>query len=170
MCYLYRIRQFILYLFSFFRRVDIEFVKLYLNDNEIFYFNKLLKTEKQHSIRVAKKCIEVFKDFNIYDNELGLAVKMCLMHDIGKSYSSINLFIKPIIVLISHNKIFRKVVFFLDRERIIKYFNHSKYSFYMLKNFNYSNEILSSIRYHHSKKCITDNKYTKLLKHCDSVC
>lgn len=167
---MYRIRQFILYVFSFFKKIDIEFIELYLNDGELFYFNRLLKTEKQHSIRVAKKCIEVFKDFNIYDDELRFAVKMCLMHDIGKSYSSINLFIKPIIVLISRSKIFRRVVFFLDRERVIRYFNHSKYSFNILKNFNYSNDILNSIRYHHSTKCISDNKYTKLLKYCDNIC
>lgn len=166
----YRIRQFILYVFSFFKRIDEEFVYFYLNDREILYFNRLLKTERHHSIRVAKKCIEVFKEFDIYDNELRVAVKMCLMHDIGKSYSSINLFVKPIIVLISRSKSLRKIIFFINKDRVIKYFNHSKYSFDILKNLNYSEEVLNSIRYHHSRRCINDNKYTRLLKYCDSIC
>ncbi len=155
---------------SFFRRVDVDFIGSYLNDRELLCFNELLKTEKQHSIRVAKKCLEVFKDFNICNDELEIAVKMCLLHDIGKSFSKINMFVKPIVVLISRKKLFRKVVFFINRERIVKYFNHSRYSFDMLREFDYSFEVLNSIKYHHSERCIVNNKYIRLLKYCDDIC
>ena len=166
---MYRIKQFILYIISFFLKIDIKFLERYLNPIELSYFNRLLKTEKQHSIRVAKKCLNVCKDFEIYDEEINLVVKMCLLHDIGKSYSGINLFLKPFIVFISYKKMFRKIFFFLDREKVCKYFNHSRYSFEILKTLNYSLDILNSIKYHHSSRNIVDSKYIRLLKYCDNI-
>ncbi len=49
-----RIKQFIFYMFSVFYKVDKDFLNLYLNKKELYYFNKLLKSEKQHCIKVAK--------------------------------------------------------------------------------------------------------------------
>lgn len=164
---MFRINQFILYMMSFFKKIDEEFLFEYLNSIEIEYFNKLLKTEKQHSIRVAKRCLDVYERFEICDSELNLVVKMCLLHDIGKQYSNINLFLKPFIVIGSYKE-FRKILFFLDKDRVKKYFNHPKYSFEMLRNLNYSTEVLNSIKYHHSKRNVSNNKYLKLLRYCDT--
>lgn len=164
---MHRITQFLLYMCSYFRKIDEEFLYKYLDSVEIKHFNKLLKTERQHSIRVAKKCLNVYKSFEINDEELKLAVKMCLLHDVGKQYSNINLFLKPFIVIGSYKE-FRKILFFLDRDRVMKYFNHSKYSFEILKNLDYSSEILNSIKYHHITKEVVNNKYLKLLKYCDA--
>lgn len=164
-----RIKQFIKYVLSFFRKTDKEFLKLYLNNREMYYFNKLLKTEREHSIRVAKRSLKVLDMFEIEKNEIHNVVKMCLLHDIGKSYSSINLFFKPIIVLISKNRKFRKIIFFPNKDRIFKYFNHAKYSSDILKTLNYSSDIVDSIKYHHSNRNIINNKYIKILKYCDSI-
>lgn len=164
-----RVKQFINYAVSYFKKIDNDFLSDYLNEKEFEYFNALLKTEKQHSIRVAKKCLNVYKEFDIEENELESAVKMCLMHDVGKKYSSLNLFFKPFIVIISTKKHLRKIMFFLNEDRVIKYFNHAKYSFEMLKDLGYPCDVLNSIRYHHSTKNITDNKYIRLLKYCDSM-
>ena len=38
-----RIKQFIFYMFSVFYKVDKDFLNLYLNKKELYYFNKLLK-------------------------------------------------------------------------------------------------------------------------------
>lgn len=161
-----RINQFLLYFWSYFKKIDKKFLYKYLDPVEIKYFNKLLKTEQQHSIRVAKKCLNVYEEFEICDNELNLAVKMCLLHDVGKQYSNINLFLKPFIVIGSYKE-FRKILIFLGRDRVKKYFNHSKYSFEILKNLNYSTDVLNSIKYHHSSRAVINNKYLKLLKYCD---
>lgn len=166
---MYRINQFISYLISYFTKVDNEFLSFYLNEDELHYFNKLFKTEKQHSIKVAKKCLDVFKDFDISNNEIDLVVKMCLLHDVGKGYSKINLFMKPIIVIIASNKKMRKMIFFINKNKVYKYFNHAKYSFDILKKFNYSSDILNSIKYHHSSRNIVNNKYMRLLKYCDKI-
>lgn len=162
-----RIKQFIFYVFSIFYGVDEEFLNLYLNKEELYYFNKLLKSEKQHCIKVAKKCLKVYDKFGIYNHEINLVIKMCLLHDVGKIYSKLNLFLKSLIVIIISNRKIRKLIFFIDKKRICNYIKHSKYSYDILKNFKYSDEFLDSIRYHHSKKII-NNKYINLLKYCDS--
>lgn len=164
-----RLRQFIAYVVSYFKKIDQDFLKKYLNDKELEYFNYLLKTEKQHSIRVAKKCLDVYESFQIEDFELNSVVRMCLMHDIGKKYSNLNLFFKPFIVVISCNKYLRNKLFFLNSDKVIKYLNHAKYSFEILKDLGYSSEVLESVKYHHSKRNVINNKYTRLLKYCDNM-
>lgn len=164
-----RIIQFVKYFFSLFKKTDKKFLKLYLNNKEMYYFNRLLKTEREHSIRVAKTSLKVINMFGIREDEISDVVKMCLLHDIGKSYSNINLFFKPIIVLISKNKKFRKLIFYPNKDKIFKYFNHAKYSSDILKTLNYSPDIIFSIKYHHSNRNIINNKYIKILKYCDSI-
>ncbi len=166
---MYRFKQFVYYLVSWFEKIDDEFLNYYLNNEEKRIFNKLLKTERQHSIRVAKKSLEVMDIFKIENFEEFEVVKMCLLHDVGKIHSKINLFLKPFIVLIRSNKRFRKLVFFLDKQRVYKYYKHSKYSFDMLKTLNFSFQILNSIRHHHSSRNVENDKYTKILKYCDGV-
>lgn len=168
-----RIKQFVSYILSFFYKIDIKFLMSYLNDRELYYFNKLLKTERQHCIRVAKKCVKEHSKFNISKYELNLAIKMCLLHDIGKSYSNLNLFFKPFIVIILKNKKIRKYMFFLNKCKVCTYIRHSEYSYNILKDFNYSKDILYSIRYHHSTNKIIydvsiDNRYVNLLRYCDN--
>lgn len=166
---MYRFKQFICYLLSWFERIDEEFLNYYLDNEERNIFNKLLKTERQHSIRVAKKSLEVMKVFKIENFEEFEVVKMCLLHDVGKMYSKINLFLKPVMVLIRNNKKFRKLVFFLNKKKVYNYYKHSKYSFDVLKTLNFSLEVLNSIKYHHSNRDIINNRYTKILKYCDGV-
>ncbi|BAK80569.1 HD domain-containing protein [Candidatus Arthromitus sp. SFB-rat-Yit] len=163
-----RIKQFLFYIFSLFYKIDEEFLKNYLDKEELYYFNKLLKSEKQHCIKVAKKCLKVYDKFGICDYEVSLVIKMCLLHDIGKIYSRLNLFLKPVIVIITNNRRIRKLIFFIDKKRICKYLKHSKYSYDILKKFRYSDDFLYSIRYHHSEKIMRNNKYINLLKYCDS--
>ena len=166
---MYRVNQFISYFISFFKKLDNKFINLYLNQEELYYFNKLFKTEKQHSVKVAKKCLEVFKEFDIQENEVNSVVKMCLLHDVGKGCCKVNLFMKPFIVIISKYKPYRKLLFFINKNRIYDYMKHSKYSFNILSKFNYSNEVLNSIKYHHSSRNVINNKYIKLLKYCDKI-
>lgn len=163
-----RIKQFIFYMFSVFYKVDKDFLNLYLNKKELYYFNKLLKSEKQHCIKVAKKCLKVYDKFGIYNYEINLVIKMCLLHDVGKIYSKLNLFLKPFVVIVINNRKTSKLVLFMNKKRIFRYIKHSKYSYDILKNFEYSDEFLDSIRYHHSEKRIINNKYINLLKYCDS--
>lgn len=163
-----RVKQFISYLMSVFLKIDNEFLNSYLDKNELYHFNKLFKSEKQHSIKVAKKCLMVYEKFGINSYDLNLVIKMCLLHDIGKSYSKLNLIFKPFIVILINNKKLRKFIFFINRDKIFKYIKHSKYSYDILKSFDYSDDFLFSIRYHHSSNEIINNKYIKLLKYCDS--
>lgn len=165
---MYRLKQFIFYLISLFVKIDEEFLDTYLTFEEKNFFNELLKSEKQHSIRVAKKSLEVMKNFDIDEFEEYIVVKMCLLHDVGKSYSKINLFLKPFMVLMLSNKKIRKIIFFISKERVYKYYRHSKYSFDILKTLNLPLEILYSIKYHHSCGKI-DNKYIRILKYCDGI-
>ncbi len=165
---MYRIKQFISYILSFFYKVDREFIEYYLNDREIYYFNLLLKTERQHSIKVAKKCLRVYKIFNIYDHELRNAIKMCLLHDIGKSYAKLNLFFKPFLVIILKSKKMRKYMFFISKSKVYDYIRHAEYSYNILKGLGYSGDMLNSIRYHH-KRGYSYNKYMDLLKYCDNA-
>lgn len=159
----YRVKQFIWGFTSLFKDIDYNYVKEFLNEDEIKIFNKLKKSDKHHSIRVCRDSIEIGKKEDIDLYKLG---KVALLHDVGKSERHLNLFEKSAVVLLdkfSNGKIKR-----YDKiNQIHIYYNHSKIGAKMLKKYDYDKEFIDAIKYHHDKKRAEENRILKIISFCD---
>ena len=83
-----RVKQFYTNVTDFMSAEDYEYVKSILNNVEFDLFNRLLKSEQKHSVRIARE-IEYIINYGLTDNEdiilnKNILVKAALLHDIGK--------------------------------------------------------------------------------------
>lgn len=163
---IYRIRQFLWGLESYFKKIDNKYIDIFLDENEKQLFNKLRHNEKHHSIRVCKDAISIakFKRNNIDINRVG---KAALLHDVGKGEYGLNLLEKSTLVIL--NKITRgKLKKFSHIRPIDIYYNHAEKGANILKEFrSYDKEFLDSIRYHHLKSKVTNNELLNIIKESD---
>lgn len=138
---LYRIKQFILALFSRFTDEDREFIDLYLDNLDKTLFEKLPKHEKKHCINVAKYVIS--HNENI-DNFI---IRASLLHDIGKVDSFLNPFFKGIIVILDKiSKNFTKKLSFIKPVRV--FYNHPVIGYELYKNID--SDVAEIIKEHHN--------------------
>lgn len=146
---------------------DYEYVKIHLNNEEYDLFKKILKSEQKHSVRIAKE-IEYIIENNLVDDidiiqSKNLLIKTALLHDVGKSKQKVNIIEKSIIVIL--NKLTKgNLKNFKKSKKIQCYYNHSEYSYILLKDIIKDDLILSIIRNHHRN---TDNKFTNFFKQID---
>lgn len=159
----YRVKQFIWGVESSFKKVDDKYIEKYLNENEIYMFSKLKKSDKHHCIRVCRDSLVLLKNSNIGIDEYEIG-KAALLHDIGKSKCHLNLIEKSIIVLL--DKFTKGTLKKYDNiSKIDIYYNHPKIGYEMLKVYNYDKELLDVVRYHHKDK----NKEFKINKMVDII-
>lgn len=76
--------------------MDKDFLSIYLNEGELKLFHRLKKSEKNHSIAVAKGIAGEAS----YDKDV-FFIKAALLHDIGKIEKPLNLIEKSLAVLLN---------------------------------------------------------------------
>lgn len=162
-----RVKQFYINATDLMTNKDYEYVKIHLNNEEYDLFKKILKSEQKHSVRIAKE-IEYIIENNLVDDidiiqSKNLLIKTALLHDVGKSKQKVNIIEKSIIVIL--NKLTKgNLKNFKKSKKIQCYYNHSEYSYILLKDIIKDDLILSIIRNHHKN---TDNKLTNFFKQID---
>lgn len=162
-----RVKQFYINATDLMTNKDYKYVKRNLNNEEYDLFKKILKSEQKHSVRIAKE-IEYTIENNLVDDvdiiqSKNLLIKTALLHDVGKSKQKVNIIEKSIIVIL--NKLTKgNLKNFKKSKKIQCYYNHSEYSYILLKDIIKDDLILSIIRNHHRN---TDNKFTNFFKQID---
>ena len=176
-----RVRQFIMNLTDRINEDDYKYVKSKLDDREYEVFNTISKSEQKHSVRVAREieCIidEVEKGnqfeggYTLTNGEIldrkvilpvcddilkskDMLVKVGLLHDVGKSRQRINIIDKSIIVIL--NKLTSGKLRNINLKKIQCYYNHSEYSYDILKELNEDNVFLEIVRNHHNENYSND--------------
>lgn len=160
---LYRVKQFYWSITSRVSAKDEEFIKEYLNAQEICLFQKLPDYEKMHAIKVAK---DVEKLYNGEEERKVILMKAALLHDIGKISHRLSPVNKSVIVIldsISSGRIKK----YDNIKKINVYYNHADIGYSMLKKFGYEERFLYLIKNHHNDNIIGD-KELDILKKCDS--
>ena len=184
-----RVRQFIMNLTDRIDEDDYRYVRSKLDDREYEIFNSISKSEQKHSVRVAREIESVIDEINkgnqfevgytltngeILDRDIILSVsdeivgnkemlvKAGLLHDVGKSRQRINIIDKSIIVIL--NKLTSGKLRNINLKKIQCYYNHSEYSYEILKKINESEYFLEIVRNHHNEdytneKCEFDEYY-----------
>lgn len=163
---LYRVKQFLWAAESYFKKVDLDYINKFLNEDEKKLFNKLNHNDKHHSIRVCKSAIDISKEKNISMNTNKIA-KAALLHDVGKGEFGLNMIEKSALVLL--NSITKgKIKKYDNIKRVDIYYNHAQKGADLLKKFNvYDKEFLDSIRYHHSDNRV-NNKLLDIIRESDN--
>lgn len=167
---LYRIKQLIWAIRSIWKEIDYEYVRGFLNKDEILLFKKLKKSEQYHCIRVCRDSIKIAKSYgnNINYEMVG---KLALLHDIGKSEYHINILTKAILVVV-HKISKGNLKKFSNKPFIDIYYNHGKKGVIILTDNSknkgdYSREFLDAIEKHHSLKSST-NILLNILREADN--
>jgi putative nucleotidyltransferase with HDIG domain len=163
----YRIKQFLWSITSYFKKVDYDYIDKYLNEKEKELFEKLKKTDKQHSIRVSKDALkyveEAIEHLEIDKEYLG---KLGLLHDIGKVQNPLNSIEKSLIVIL--HKISKGNIQRYSNYKIVDtYYNHGKTGANILRRLGYDRDFLEAVENHHNED-IRDNKLLEILKFSDN--
>lgn len=162
---LYRVKQFGWALTTLFKKIDKDLINTYLTEDEIVLFNQLKHSDKHHCIRVCNDCLEMVESKNINIDKNKLA-KVALLHDIGKITRHLNVFEKSIVVLL--DKISKGKIKNYKKSKVIDiYYNHPTVGFNILEEYNYDDEFLDVVRYHHTKDKETNNKLLEVVSTCD---
>ena len=171
-----RVRQFIMNLTDRINEDDYKYVKSKLNKKEYEIFNAISKSEQKHSVRVAKEIENIIDELKKGNNFEGgytltngeildketifsakedlikneeMLIKVGLLHDVGKSRQKINIIDKSIIVIL--NKLTSGKLRNINLKKIQCYYNHSEYSYEILKEINKNNVFLEAVRNHHNE-------------------
>lgn len=161
-----RVRQFYINLVDKMKEEDYKYVEAILNENEVSLFYKMIKSEQKHSVRLARD-IEKAIDYIVVDDpdivkNRDLLIKSSLLHDVGKSRAKINIFEKSIIVIL--NKITKGNLKNVNNKKVDCYYNHSEYSYELLKDIIDDEIILNIIKNHHSK---SNDKIIRFFQYMD---
>lgn len=164
----YRVKQFIWAISSSFKKIDNNYLNIYLNKEEKKQFMKLRKADKHHCIRVCNDCLKYASDNNINVDKIKLG-KAALLHDIGKSEYGLNAIEKSIIVLFD-KATSSKIKKYKNIKIIDAYYNHPKKGEKILKSIkkNYDYEIIEVVKKHHDKNYKTENKIFNMIRHYDN--
>lgn len=176
-----RVRQFIMNLTDRINEDDYKYVKSKLDDREYEVFNTISKSEQKHSVRVAREIESIIDEVErgnqfeggytltngeILDREVilpvfddilknkDMLVKVGLLHDVGKSRQRINIIDKSIIVIL--NKLTSGKLRNINLKKIQCYYNHSEYSYEILKELDEDNVFLEIVRNHHNENYSND--------------
>jgi len=141
---------------------DVKFLKIHLKTNELKLFNQLPTYEQKHCINVARD-VEItcarkeMQSFNL--------IKVALLHDIGKIYSSMNPIDKAIMVIL-HKITNGKVRVYERFKNVNMYYNHGEIGCNLLKQYGYDDRFLFLVKNHHNNSIIDDIELN-ILKECD---
>lgn len=162
---LYRVKQFTWAIISNFKPIDKEIVNKYLNTREKELFYKLRHSDQHHCVRVCKDSLTMLDEKNIKLNKNKVA-KVALLHDIGKTVMHLNTIQKSIIVIL--DKITKgKIKKYKSNKYINIYYNHPNEGLNILEDYNYDDEFLDVIRYHHNKHKNHESELLMLISVCD---
>ncbi|MDR0880585.1 MAG: HDIG domain-containing protein [Clostridioides sp.] len=168
-----RVRQFYINLIDRMTEIDSEYARNLLSEEEAGLFFKLQKSEQKHSVRIAREIEEIFNSENFYEGLLEdtsfdklisnnskervveilgknreKLIKIALLHDLGKTEKKLNLIDKSIIVIL--NKLTSgKLGEFKGLKKLDCYYKHGEYSYNLLKDMVFDEELLNVIRNHH---------------------
>jgi len=158
---LYRVKQFYLSIVSKINNEDIDFLEKYLEGYELKLFTKLRNYEQKHSINVAMDVKITCIKRELKSREL---IRVALLHDIGKIYSSMNPIDKSIMVIL--NKITDgKIKKYNKFKNINIYYNHGDIGYNLLRKYDYNDRFLFLVKNHHNN--IIGDIELDLLKECD---
>ncbi|WP_443663696.1 HD domain-containing protein, partial [Clostridium sp.] len=158
---LYRIKQFYRSLVAKINDKDVDFLKIHLKNYELKLFNQLPKYEQKHCINVARDVEIKCTQKKIQSFEL---IKVALLHDIGKIYSTMNPIDKSIMVVL--NKITNgKIRVYNKFKNVNIYYNHGEIGYEILKQYGYDDRFLFLVKNHHNN--IMDDIELNILKECD---
>ena len=162
-----RVKQFYMNITDTMSKEDYNYVEDVLNNNELQLFIKLSKSEQKHSVRIAKE-IEFIIDNGLTDNQeiiknKDILIKVALLHDIGKIKKRLNVIDKSIIVIL--NKLTKGKLKKVKKSKKIQcYYNHSEYSYEILKKIVDDELLLEVVKNHHNN---SDNEIIKFFKEID---
>jgi putative nucleotidyltransferase with HDIG domain len=162
-----RVKQFYINVTDIMSKEDYNYVEDVLNNNELQLFIKLSKSEQKHSVRIAKE-IKFIIDNRLTDNQeimknKEILIKTALLHDIGKIKKRINVIDKSIIVIL--NKLTKGKLKKVKKSKKIQcYYNHSEYSYEILKTIIDDELLLEIVKNHHNN---SDNEIIKFFKKID---
>ena len=161
--YLYRVKQFYWSITAHVNAKDIEYLRKYLNEEEINIFNKLAVLDQKHSINVA---MDIENSCETKDINKNILIKAALLHDIGKSEYRSNVLNKTVMVLL--DKITgSKIKKYKSIKMINIYYNHAEIGYNILKDQGYDEILLYLVKNHHNTE-IKGNLYLDILKKSDS--
>lgn len=169
---IYRIKQFLWDIISPFKPIDYDFLKNYLDKDEIELFSNLKTGEKQHCIRVAKASLHYIDNEGSGEvwsslNKIWF-IKACLLHDIGKKFGSLSIIDRSLLVII--NKLFKnKINKYMNIKKVDVYYNHPIKGYEYLKELNkYDERFLYIIKNHHNYK-VKGDEMLNILIHFDNL-
>ncbi|GAB6168735.1 HD domain-containing protein [Clostridium carnis] len=163
---LYRVKQFLWACSSLFKKIDYDYIRKYLSEDEIKLFNELKHNDKHHCIRVCKDSMIMRDEKKINVDKIKLG-KAALLHDIGKSKFHLNVMEKSMVVLLD-KATKGKINKYDNIKQIDIYYNHPKIGADILRNYNYDNEILEVVKYHHHSDIGENNKILDIISKCDN--
>ena len=159
---IYRIKQFYWAMTARPSAEDDLFIKNYLTAKELILFLKLRNEEQVHSIKVAQYMAKA----SLPDSKE--AIRLGLLHDIGKIQYPLNPYAKSIMVL-AHKLSKGKVQQYSQYKWVQGYYQHGLFGYELLKALDtYSLQFLEAVREHHSNRP-TQNKYLIELRKCDDL-
>ena len=166
---LYRVKQFYWDISCRFKNLDYEFVCEHLNKEEVDLFKKLSISEQFHSIRVVNNAIIQGKqEYNLNEGEINKLIKICLLHDIGKSECRVNVLEKSIFVICNKLLHGRLKSFSNRSKKLNTYYFHPEKGADILSKMGYNDDIIYVIRNHH-KKIDIDNIFLNILRYSDNI-
>lgn len=147
-----RVKQFYINATDRMNSEDVQFVKKILNEKEFRLFSKLSKSEQKHCVRISWEILQNIENKKVNDTIIchrDILIKAGLLHDIGKINQKLNIIEKSIIVIL--NKLTKGNLKNIKKSKKIQcYYNHSNYSYDILKENNYDSKFLYIVKNHHN--------------------
>ena len=159
---LYRVKQFYMSIVSKINNEDIDFLKAYLETHELQLFHQLPTYDQKHCINVARDLKSTCNERNLPSKNL---IKVALLHDIGKIYSSMNPIDKSIMVIM-HKITNGKIESHKKNKNVNMYYNHGDIGYNLLRKYGYDDRFLFLVKNHHNNN-IQEDADLNLLKECD---
>ena len=162
-----RVKQFYINVTDKMNEEDYKYVNTIITEEEFKLFNKLLKSEQKHSVRIAKYIENSIDNKLVIDEDIinnkDLLIKAALLHDVGKSKKSVNVIEKSIIVIL--NKLTKGNLRNLKiSQKVQCYYNHADYSYELLNKINNDKKLLEIVKNHHRE---TNDKLINFFKDSD---
>lgn len=162
-----RVKQFYINVTDLMSKEDYKYVQNNINKKEFELFVKLSKSEQKHSVRIAKEIESAINNLVVDNQEIvdnkKLLIKVALLHDIGKIRKRLNVIDKSIIVIL--NKLTKGKLKNVEKSKKVQcYYNHSEYSYEILKKIIDDELLLKIVKNHHKD---TDDEIIKFFKKID---
>lgn len=173
---IYRMQQFFAALFQRLNNKDQQFISNYLNIAEASLFNQLPAYEKKHAVNVARKMLALMGDAS--DSQKRVAVKIGLLHDIGKSQVKISLVNKSLMVML---RFFLPTFYKMMSQKgeahqtnsycrkVYIYDQHAKLGAQMLSRAGEDQVIVDVVSSHTAKLTPSDKGFLRWLKKADTA-